>query len=245
LTAAQIAAAAEAAAKAATQAAAEARAAEIAVAQTKLATVLKGDKAGTIGEYSAANIFISTTASLARVNAEVLKLSANDRSDFTKIKAIVDKIAGVEIKRAGNKIAYAIHNLNETYGTYELDENEKKPGRLLEESLDWHVRNFKMQSIDGCLMSSYALLIEENEEAGIKWDNKQKDKLAKALTNKYNTANKAQLEIKKACLLLDKSRPGYVALDSNYVVSNGLKYLAKKLSLPTANDQLGQWTHGF
>jgi len=92
LTAAQIAAAAEAAAKAAAQAAAEARAAEIAVAQTKLATVLKGDKAGTIGEYSAANIFISTTASLARVNAEVLKLSANDRSDFTKIKAIADKI---------------------------------------------------------------------------------------------------------------------------------------------------------
>jgi hypothetical protein len=91
-TAAEIAAAAEAAAKAAAQAAAEARAAEIAVAQTKLATVLKGDKAGTIGEYSAANIFISTTASLARVNAEVLKLSANDRSDFTKIKAIADKI---------------------------------------------------------------------------------------------------------------------------------------------------------
>jgi hypothetical protein len=162
-----------------------------------------------------------------------------------QIQAIVDKVAGVEIKRAGNKIAYAIHNLNETYGTYELDENEKKPGRLLEESLDWHVRNFKMQSIDGCLMSSYALLIEENEEAGIKWDNKQKDKLAKALTNKYNTANKAQLEIKKACLLLDKSRPGYVALDSNYVVSNGLKYLAKKLGLPTANDQLGQWAQGF
>jgi hypothetical protein len=162
-----------------------------------------------------------------------------------QIQAIVDKVAGVEIKRAGNKIAYAIHNLNETYGTYELDENEKKPGRLLEESLDWHVRNFKMQSIDGCLMSSYALLIEENEEAGIKWDNKQKDKLAKALTNKYNTANKAQLEIKKACLLLDKSRPGYVALDSNYVVSNGLKYLAKKLSLPTANDLLGQWAQGF
>jgi multidrug efflux pump subunit AcrA (membrane-fusion protein) len=91
-TAAEIAAAAEAAAKAAAQAAAEARAAEIAVAQTKLATVLKGDKAGTIGEYAAANVYISTAASLARINAEVLKLSANDRSDFTKIKVIADKI---------------------------------------------------------------------------------------------------------------------------------------------------------
>jgi hypothetical protein len=92
LTAAEIAAAAVSAAKAAAEAAAAVRAAEVAVAQTKLSTVLRGDKAGTIDEYKAANIAVSTAASLARINAEVLKLSANDRSDFIKIKAIADKI---------------------------------------------------------------------------------------------------------------------------------------------------------
>jgi hypothetical protein len=92
LTAAEIAANAAAAAKAAAEAAAAVRAAEVAAAQTKLSTVLKADQAGTIDEYKSANINISTSASLARINAEVLKLSANDRADFAKIKAIADKI---------------------------------------------------------------------------------------------------------------------------------------------------------
>jgi hypothetical protein len=92
LTAAEIAAAAVAAAKAAAEAAAIARAAEIATAQTALATVLKGDKAGTLSEYRSANINVTTTAALTRLNAEVLKLSAADRADFAKIKAIADKI---------------------------------------------------------------------------------------------------------------------------------------------------------
>jgi hypothetical protein len=92
LTAAEIAAAAAAVAKAAAEAAAAARAAEVAVAQTKLSTVLKADKAGTIDEYKSANVNITTAASLARINAEVLKLSANDRSDFAKIKAIADAV---------------------------------------------------------------------------------------------------------------------------------------------------------
>jgi hypothetical protein len=162
-----------------------------------------------------------------------------------QIDAVVNKVNGVSIKRAGNKIAYAIHNLNETYQTYELDADSSKPGRLLEESLTWHVRNFKMQSIDGCLMSSYALLIEENESAGIKWSIKQTDQLAAELSRRFYTANKTQLDIKKACLLLDKTRPGYVALDPNYVVSNGLKHIAKSIGLPTTSDQLGQWTQGF
>ena len=91
-TAAEIAAAAAAAAKAAEEAAAIARAAEIAKAQNALATVLKGDKAGTLSEYRSANIYITTAASLARINAEVLKLSVSDRADFAKIKAIADKI---------------------------------------------------------------------------------------------------------------------------------------------------------
>jgi hypothetical protein len=79
-------------AKAAAAAAAAIRAAEVAVAQDKLSTVLKADKAGTIDEYKSANVNITTAASLARINTEVLKLSANDRSDFAKIKAIADKI---------------------------------------------------------------------------------------------------------------------------------------------------------
>ena len=92
LTAAEIAAAATAAAKAAAEAAAAVRAAEVSAAQTKLSIVLKADKAGTIAEYKSANVNITTAASLARINAEVLKLSANDRADFAKIKAIADQI---------------------------------------------------------------------------------------------------------------------------------------------------------
>lgn len=91
-TAEQIAAAAAAVAKAAAEAAAAVRAAEIATAQTALATVLKADKAGTLSEYRSANINITTNAALTRLNAEVLKLSAADRADFAKIKAIADKI---------------------------------------------------------------------------------------------------------------------------------------------------------
>jgi len=91
-TVAEIAAAAAAAAQAAAQAAAVARAAEIATAQTALATVLRGDKAGSLSEYRAANINITTTAGLTRLNAEVLKLAGADRTDFAKIKAIADKI---------------------------------------------------------------------------------------------------------------------------------------------------------
>lgn len=92
LTAAEIAAAAAAAAKATAEAAAAIRAAEVSAAQTKLSTILKADKAGTIDEYKSANVNITTAASLARINAEILKLSANDRADFSKIKAIADKI---------------------------------------------------------------------------------------------------------------------------------------------------------
>ncbi len=91
-TAAEIAAAEAAAAKAAAEAAAIARAAEIAAAQNSLATALRANRAGTLSEYRAATINITTDAGLNRLNAEVLKLAANDRSDFAKIKAIADKI---------------------------------------------------------------------------------------------------------------------------------------------------------
>jgi hypothetical protein len=92
LTAAEIAAAAAAAVRAAEAAAAAIRAAEIATAQTALSTILKSDKAGTLSEYRAANINVTTAASLTRLNAEVLKLSGSDRTDFAKIKALADKI---------------------------------------------------------------------------------------------------------------------------------------------------------
>jgi len=162
-----------------------------------------------------------------------------------QIQTVVDGVPGVAIKRAGNRIAYAIHNLNEVYLTYELDKEEQKPGRLLEKSLTWLVKNFKHQSIDGCLLTSFALFIQENEEQGITYTDADTALLAKELQNRYGTSNAAQLAIKKACLLLNKSRPGYTALDSNYVVSNGLFYIAKSIGLPSVRDQLGQWEQGF
>lgn len=162
-----------------------------------------------------------------------------------QIDAVVNSVAGVTIKRAGNKIAGAIHNLNETYMTFDLDKESSKPGKLLATSLSWLVRNFKHQSIDGCLMTSFAMLIQDNEDQGITWTQAEQDKLAKELIKRYSTANATQLAIKHACLLLNKSRPGYVALDNNYVVANGLRHIATKLKLPTLRDQLAQWTGGF
>jgi hypothetical protein len=89
---AEIAAAVAAAARAAEIAAAEVRAAAIATAQNALSAVLKADKAGTLSEYRSANINITTAPGLARLNAEVLKLTGADRTDFAKIKVLADKI---------------------------------------------------------------------------------------------------------------------------------------------------------
>jgi hypothetical protein len=115
----------------------------------------------------------------------------------------------------------------------------------LEISLLWLVRNFKNQSIDGCLLTSFAMLCQELEEQGFKLAVPELDRLAAELINRYNTANNAQLEIKKACLLLNKNRPGYTALDPNYVVSNGLKHIARSIGIQTTRDQLAQWEVGF
>ena len=162
-----------------------------------------------------------------------------------QIDSVVNQVPGVAIKRAANRTPYAIHNLNETYMTFALDENSRNPGRLLETSLKWLVRNFKHQSIDGCLMSSFAMFIQDSEKANFKIDDADADKLAKELANRYSTANTAQLEIKKACLLLDNKRPGYTPLDSNYVVSNGLKHIARKIGIACARDNLFQWEASF
>ena len=162
-----------------------------------------------------------------------------------QIDSIVNTIPGVTIKRAGNRIAGAIHNLNETYMTFELDEGTMRPGRLLEKSLNWIVRNFKHQSIDGCLMTSFALLTLKNESANIKWTTQQEDLLAQELIQRFNTANATQLEIKHACLLLDKNRPGYTALDNNYVVSDGLRHIAKSINIPSLNPEINEWKADF
>lgn len=163
-----------------------------------------------------------------------------------QIQNIVNNTRGVVIKRAGNKIPGAIHNLNETYMTFELDRTTPNPGKLLETSLKWQVRNFRHQSIDGCLLTSFAMLMQENADIGINWTQAQQDALATELINRFNTSNAAQLGIKKACLLLNKNRPGFVALDNNYVVSNGLSHIANTIKLRSMPDQLaGNWEVGF
>jgi hypothetical protein len=61
-------------------------------AQQNLSTAFLGNKSGSIEDFSSANINVTTTASLNRINAEILKLSAIDRTDFAKIKALAEKI---------------------------------------------------------------------------------------------------------------------------------------------------------
>lgn len=160
-----------------------------------------------------------------------------------QIDAVVNSVPGVMIRRAGNKIAGAIHNLNETYMTYELDAKSATPGILLARSLNWLVRNFKYQSIDGCLLTSFAMLTKENIALGIDWTTAEEDRLARLLTKRYTTANKAQLQIKDSCPAW--TDPSFAKLDSNYVVSNGLKHLAQGLGMPVARDQVRNWVHKF
>ena len=156
-----------------------------------------------------------------------------------QIQAIVDGITGLMIRRAGNKISGAIHNLNETYMTFALDNT----GVYLERSLKWLNRNFPHQSIDGCLMTSFAMLLKENENAGIDLTVQQEDALAAELNKRYLTANKAQLGIKLACPMWNN--PQYAKLDSNYVVGNGLKHICFALKIPSVRDQLRSWNPGF
>lgn len=160
-----------------------------------------------------------------------------------QIQEIVDRVPNVMIRRAGNKISGAIHNLNETYMTYDLDAKTATPGALLERSLNWLMRNFKHQSIDGCLLTSFAMLMQENLKLGIDWTVEQEDNLANFLSRRYTTANRAQLEIKNACPAWNN--PQFAKLDSNYVVSNGLKHLAQGLGIPAARDHVRNWNKEF
>ena len=160
-------------------------------------------------------------------------------SPAPQIQAVVDSIPGIMIRRAGNRIAGAIHNLNETYMTFALDNT----GAYLERSLKWLSRNFPHQSIDGCLLTSFAILLKEHEVKGIMWSQQEEDMLAAELNARYTTANKSQLEIKDACP--QWNNPQYAKLDSNYLVSNGLKHICFKLGIPSVRDQVRSWKARF
>ena len=166
-----------------------------------------------------------------------------------QIQNIIDKIPKigpnefVQIIHGGNKHPYAIHNLKEVYNTYDLDAKSSRPGQLLDSSIKWLIRNFKHQSIDGCLMSSFALFLRDNIEAGIVLDNTQQDQLAAELISRYTGSNQAQLKIKDAWIGWNNKQ--YDQLDHPYLVSNGLKYLATKLGLPSVRDDVRNWKKGF
>ena len=160
-----------------------------------------------------------------------------------QIQAVVDNVTGVMIRRAGNKITGAIHNLNETYNTFDLDKNSLTPGLILERSLEWQARNFANQSIDGCLLMSFGMLLKENTDKGIVWNTVQEDQLATELKSRYTLANKAQLAIKEACP--QWNNPQYAKLDPNYVVSNGLKHICFSLGIPSVRDQVRNWAKKF
>lgn len=160
-----------------------------------------------------------------------------------QIQHVVDNVNGVLIRRAGNKIAGAIHNLNETYETFKLDEKSSTPGHLLTTSLEWQVRNFKHQSIDGCLLTSFAMLLKENQSNGIDWTVAQEDQLAAELKSRYKTSNKTQLSIKESWV--GWNNPQFTKLDPNFLVSNGLKHIAQSLKIPSVRDQVRNWIPGF
>lgn len=162
-----------------------------------------------------------------------------------QINQVINKVPPVIIKRASAKIPYAIHNLNEVQLTFELDSDTHKPGRLLEKSLKWLVRNFPHQSIDGCLQTSFAIFMQDNESANIKHTDAELDSLAEELKKRFQTARNTQLKIKEACTLLNKNSPGYKIIDSNYVVSNGLFHIAKSINLNTVPDSLRNWESWF
>lgn len=61
-------------------------------AQQNLSSAFLGNKSGSIEDFRSANINVTTTASLNRINAEILKLSVADRTDFVKIKVLAEKI---------------------------------------------------------------------------------------------------------------------------------------------------------
>jgi len=159
------------------------------------------------------------------------------------IEARISKTAAF-VKRSGMKITNAVHNLNEAYETFDLDKHTNNPGRLLETVLGWHVRNFLHQSIDGCLCTSFAMVLRDNEKNGINWTDAEMDQVASMLRNKYKKAREAQLAIKDACP--EGKELGQTALAHNWVVSNGIKHLvAKNTKLAVDRDLIQSWKESF
>ena len=87
------------------------------------------------------------------------------------------------------------------------------------------------------------MLLQENQKLGIDWSLTEQDKLASLLKKRYTYSNKEQLAIKDACPAWNN--PQNAKLNSNYLVSNGLKHLAQGLNLPAARDQVRMWKKGF
>ena len=87
------------------------------------------------------------------------------------------------------------------------------------------------------------MLLKENEENGIFLTQANEDALAVELNNRYVTANKSQLEIKDACP--QWNNPQFAKIDSNYLVSNGLKHICFKLGIPSVRDQIRSWKARF
>jgi hypothetical protein len=81
------------------------RLAAIAAAQVVLQGVLKGDKAGTIAQYSAANFTVPSEAVLTRVNAALLKMPADLRvksdeiTKVIKLESLVVQISTAETQK--------------------------------------------------------------------------------------------------------------------------------------------------
>lgn len=142
------------------------------------------------------------------------------------------------VKRGGAKMPNAIHNLNEVYDTFKLDEHSSQPGTLLVTVLNWFTRNWRRQSVDGCLCTSFAMVLKENAECGITWDQQQMDQVASVLRSKFGNAREAQLAIKAACL--PNKNPG-TNLHSNHMVSNGIKWLAAEAGIPVSPALITEW----
>ena len=167
LTAEQIAAAAAMAAAQAFIEAERVRKVAIATAQVVLQGVLKGDKPGTIAQYSEANFTVPSEPVLTRVNAELLKMPADLRvkseeiTKVIKVESLVVQISTAETqkkvtvtqlistgflaKENGNKsiLTYALKNQDPAT----LDSKEKIAAVIAEESAAIKARKARLTAI--------------------------------------------------------------------------------------------------
>ena len=175
LTAEQIAAAAAMAAAQAFIEAERVRKVAIATAQVVLQGVLKGDKPGTIAQYSEANFTVPSEAVLTRVNAALLKMPADLRvkseeiTKVIKVESLVVQISTAETqkkvtvtqlistgflaKENGNKsiLTYALKNQDPA----SLDSKEKIAAVIAEESEAIKARKARLAAIQAKIAARY------------------------------------------------------------------------------------------